>query len=152
MIRFWKKIHKTNTCWLWTAFKMPSGYGQFRIKNRMMLAHRVSWELKNGPILDSKLCVLHKCDNPPCVNPDHLFLGTLEDNIKDMMDKKRNSKETAGAQGEQNGRAKLTEQQVKEIRSRPIYRGSQSKLAKEFEVSINLISRIINRKIWKYLW
>lgn len=89
--RFFKKIEKTETCWNWTASTNGRGYGQFGLGARKLgniKAHRYSWWLHNCDIPDG-MCVLHKCDNPTCVNPDHLFLGTKQDNSRDMYTKQR---------------------------------------------------------------
>lgn len=85
--RFWAKVEKGPDCWEWKAFR-NKGYGKFTYNGRMYLAHRLSWILTNGPIPDG-LGVLHSCDNPPCVNPDHLFLGTQLDNMRDASNKGR---------------------------------------------------------------
>lgn len=82
------RVEKTSSgCWEWTKTRLPKGYGLFRVLNQK-LAHRVSYTIFHGPIF-GELHVLHKCDNPPCVNPDHLFLGTPKDNTKDMIIKGR---------------------------------------------------------------
>src|SRR3990167_5846272 len=85
--RFWRSVKKTDTCWLWTASKDSNGYGQFNIKGKGVLVHRFSYELHKGTIPSEKsyhgICVLHTCDIPNCVNPEHLILGTQIDNIKD---------------------------------------------------------------------
>ena len=88
--RFWAKVRKTDGCWLWTAgtFARRYGYGQFGLNGHPHKAHRLAWEFTNGPIPEG-LSVLHHCDNPPCVNPAHLFLGTRGDNTRDMMMKGR---------------------------------------------------------------
>ncbi len=82
-------------CLPWLAIKMSKGYGQIRLNGRMQLAHRVIYELVVGPIPDG-LCVLHRCDNPPCVNPEHLFTGTPQDNTDDSMRKGRHSSRIDG--------------------------------------------------------
>jgi len=86
--RFWSKISKTESCWSWTGTIMKHGYGMLSIGGKFRLAHRYSWELFNGHIPDG-LYALHHCDNPLCVRPDHLFIGTQKDNIMDMMAKGR---------------------------------------------------------------
>jgi hypothetical protein len=87
--RFWTKVQKSDGCWQWTAYRDPMGYGRFRLNGEARLAHRVSWEMHNGSISPEDLCVLHKCDNPSCVNPDHLFLGDRIANVADMVAKGR---------------------------------------------------------------
>ena len=86
--RFWAKVHKTSTCWLWTASTNKCGYGQFNYKGMCHLAPRFAYLIAIGSIPDT-LCVLHRCDNPRCVHPDHLFLGTQTDNLRDMIAKGR---------------------------------------------------------------
>lgn len=151
-VRFWPKVRKGPKCWEWTASKNPRGYGRFRmrpLKRGWMVeyAHRLSWILAFGPIPEG-MQVLHECDNPPCVRPAHLFLGTISDNMADKVAKGRQ------LQGERKAGAKLTSSQVLEIRRR--YKGSRTRprqkdLALEFGVSQRTISRIIRRKKWKHL-
>lgn len=127
-------------CWLWTAGVTDDGYGKFKVKGKMIPAHRFSYEQTNGPIPDG-LWVLHKCDTPPCVNPAHLWLGTAMDNTLDSMKKDRHGR------GERNGRAKLTEIQVAEIRAR---KGeSVHVLSAEYGVSEPTIYFIWRGWIWK---
>ena len=115
MDRFWEKIDihpfAEDLCWEWTAAKMKTGYGQFRYDGSMKQAHRIMYHLFNPEWpLDDKLHVLHQCDNPSCVNPDHLFLGTQEDNNKDKTSKGRQARglnhRNATASGKKKGSSK----------------------------------------------
>ena len=92
--RFWEQTATGDGCWLWQGSRNNKGYGQLSKGGRSggsVLTHRYSWEIHNGPIPDG-LCVCHRCDNPPCVNPEHLFLGTYKDNAVDRRDKGRNTR------------------------------------------------------------
>lgn len=148
--RFWKKVDKKsdNECWNWTGSCFKFGYGQIRIKNKMIKAHRFSWEIHFGKIPDDKPCVLHHCDNPKCVNPSHLWSGTYKDNTKDMINKDRANK----AKGENIGTSKLTENQVKQIKL--LYsqkKLTQVQISKIFNVSRETISHIYTNKIWRHI-
>lgn len=105
--RFWRKVQKSDGCWLWTASRHPQGHGYASMDGRVQYAHRVSWTLTNGPVPEG-LSVCHRCDNPPCVNPAHLFLGTHADNMGDMAQKGR-------AQAAALKRSKLRPEDVREI-------------------------------------
>ncbi len=130
-------------CMEWTGCISMYGYGKIGDHKKIIAAHRLAWELANGPILDG-LCVLHKCDNRRCVNVDHLFLGTIADNNADCINKGRNSK------GESHYAAKLSTEQVRLIRERYATKMiSQEKLAEEFGVTQTAISRVVLRKIRK---
>jgi hypothetical protein len=147
--RFWSKVDKTsnpNGCWEWTASKYKNGYGQFQSNCKRVSSHRYSYELHNGPITNG-LYVCHHCDNKTCVNPNHLFLGTHEDNMADKVAKGRQDKKSVN-QRSKNGKSKLTEEQVLDIRSRQL---SGGQYAKKYGVSRPLISQIWNRKWWKHI-
>ncbi len=149
--RFWLKvaIGGRDDCWPWTASKVPAGYGQIQVTTgnwkQPLRAHRVAWELTRGPIANG-LHVLHRCDNPPCVNPAHLFLGTPRDNSDDKVSKDRH------ARGERNRHARLTDDVVRSLLRRRKTKGtSMSRLAKEFEICISQVCQIINRKAWRHI-
>lgn len=144
--RFVRNIDKTKSCWLWRGSTANDGRGQFRI-DKTMKASRVSFELFRHKI-PSKLWVLHKCDNPACVNPKHLFLGTHQDNIDDMVAKGRSTR------GERNFSCKLKEHQVLEIRGilkERRERGLMVRLAKIYGVTKSTIRDIREYRSWAYL-
>ncbi len=150
MKRFEKKfIPEPNSgCWLWTANVNYKGYGQFVFDGVDMGAHRASYRIYIGNIPQG-MCVLHRCDVPCCVNPAHLFLGTIIDN---NLDKKLKGRE-GDKKGEKNGRAKLTFEQVQQIKKRYECRSPKHGgvvLAKEYGVSKGLISHIIRGRLWNY--
>lgn len=129
--RFWVFVQKTPTCWLWTAGVDAYGYGQIaRIGKSPIKTHRAMWILRHGPITSAQH-VLHKCDVPNCVNPDHLFLGNQDLNMKD-----------AAAKGRLVGHRKLTDAQILEIRGRYVRRQNGRQLAREFGVSVVTLCRI----------
>lgn len=130
-------------CWLWTASGC-GGYGRLSVNGRLTGAHRFSWELANGPVPNA-LYVLHRCDNPPCVNPAHLFLGTIAANNKDRANKGR------GVIGERSPRAKLTERKVTEIRALHTAGRSQAYLARAYGVSDSLVRLVVTGQAWKHV-
>ena len=130
-------------CWLWTACKNGRGYGTFGLNGRMQKAHRVSYELFNGEIPEG-LIVRHTCNNPICVNPAHLIVGTYQDNSNDTKRAGRQSK------GEAHGQSKLTDLAVREIRELYAAGGlTQRKIGEMYGVAGSVINRIINYKLWK---
>jgi hypothetical protein len=150
--RFWAKVDKTQDCWLWIGAQMQlrNGYGNYGIflltlePIRKVLAHRAIWELTYEPIPEG-LFVCHSCDNPPCVRPSHLFLGTAADNNSDAIQKGRWSC------GEQAGKAKLTEGQVLEIRDLSSSLSNRA-IAKQFGIGHSQVQRIAVGQTWRHLW
>jgi len=146
--RLWPKIAKAgpDDCWLWQAYKNAHGYGVLGKNNGTLLAHRVVYEDAVGPI-PAGLHVLHRCDNPPCCNPAHLWLGTHADNMADMREKGRWSLHHS-CEGERNRAAKLTPEQVLEIRAAP---GRHDRIAWRYGITASNVSVIKLRKSWAYL-
>lgn len=145
-----KFIPEPNTgCWLWLGASDKNGRGKLTINRKNFNAHRISYEIYKGKI-KSGLFVCHSCDTPACVNPEHLWLGTQKDNMRDMGDKKRSKFHKGSFFGSTHGMSKLTEKQVLEIRNRYV-RGNGAILAKEFNVSISSIHLIKKNKIWKHV-
>lgn len=139
--RFWSHVAKAD-CWEWSGSRWPGGYGIMRLGDRRLQAHRFSWELHRGPI-PTGLCVCHRCDNPPCVNPAHLFLGTHLENVLDSSRKGR--RHTSRNVGERNGGAKLTADQVHAIRAAA---GRITQIARSFGVSSRAIRDIRAGRKW----
>lgn len=144
--RFWRRVEKTDGCWVWTGCKDRKGYGRFTLEQRWTGAHRFSWVMHNGPI-SNNLFVCHRCDNPPCVNPGHLFLGTNTDNVADMDTKGR--RVCNPLHGAAHPMAKITDAQV--IAIRQITGRSQQSIADQYGVTQVLISKIRRRDIWKHI-
>ena len=145
--RFFSKVIKSNTCWFWTGCKDKCGYGLLYYKNRKNInTHRLSYELHFGEVLDG-LCVCHSCDNPSCVNPQHLFLATHKQNMEDKKNKGRTY--NGNQKGINNPGSKLTENEVIEIKYLLESNISQSNIAKKYNISQTLVSAIKLEKIWK---
>ena len=144
--RFWSKVDKTsnpNGCWEWTASKYKDGYGRYWINNKTLRAHRYSYEIHNIPITND-LYVCHTCDNPACVNPAHLFLGTPKDNMDDKVSKGR----CQDQKGLKNPFVKLSEADILDIRSRKL---SSNQYIKKYGISQTHFYAIINRKTWTHI-
>lgn len=146
--RFWAKVARRgqNECWLWTGHRNPFGYGRIGTDGTVALAHRASWELHNGPIPDG-LCVLHRCDNPSCVNPKHLFLGTREENNLDRVAKGR----SADTRGEGHPNARLTNASVSEARALHLDGWSATSLSRRYGVHLSTICLVLKRKTWSHV-
>ena len=144
---FWSRVQilGPNDCWLWQASRNRKGYGQVSVNSESVPAHRVAWELTYGPIPDG-LWVLHKCDNPPCTNPSHLFLGTNADNVADKVAKNRQPV------GTKTHNAKLTEQQVIEARQRFAEGGiTITALAEECGVNRITMKNVLQCNTWRHI-
>jgi hypothetical protein len=128
-------------CWLWTGWADKNGYGRLEFEGKRQRAHRIAWEIFKGPVPEG-LYVLHRCDVPACVNPEHLFLGTNDDNTADMVEKERQ------ARGERHYKAKLTADQVLAIRGDS---RSQTSIAADYDISQAQVSAIQLRKTWAHL-
>jgi hypothetical protein len=135
-------------CWTWTGQTITGGYGRVGWGGGKVLAHRVAYELFEGSIPHGSW-VLHRCDNPPCVRPSHLFLGSRQDNIDDMVTKGRQRTGGHLSAGEANAQAKLTWEKVAEIRAKYVPRTySLSRLAREYGVSTDTIHAVVTNRSW----
>ncbi len=136
---FWSRVDKTDDedeCWEWQAGRGHFNYGMFRVGPSTIHTHRLSFILHYNIELYTNEHVCHSCDNPPRCNPNHLFIGSRKDNMQDMVSKNREPS------GTKNTQHKLTEEQVKDIKSRKKYWGINTHLASEFNVSFQLIKLI----------
>lgn len=131
----WGRAKKENGCWNWNGYKIKTGYGRVHFRGKRTLAHRAAWELTHGKIPAGKH-VLHKCDNPSCINPEHLFLGSHVDNMNDRLLKERTA-------------SKLTKRDVILIRSCPGF--SHKRWANLLNVSVTAIAQIRRKETWAWV-
>lgn len=156
-LRFWRYVNKTTTCWLWVGAFGRGGYGKFTDDSkRTRGAHRIAWELTNG-LIPTGLFVCHNCDNPQCVRPAHLFLGTAADNMRDKVEKGRQAKgPNVGpknpTKGEAHHKSKLNAEKVREIR-RLYSEGllSEDAIAVQYGVHQTTINCILRWKTWRHV-
>lgn len=167
--RFWLKVEKGEGCWLWQGKPGQDGYGQFRSGGEgspTLRAHRAAWAFWHGEMPPDDLLVCHRCDNPLCVRPSHLFLGSPAENSADMVAKARQTRGEAHpnfgkawgkatpeqrARGSRNGAARLDEDAVREIRRLYAAGHRQVDLAKQFGTPQPNISKIVRREAWTHL-
>lgn len=149
--RYWSKVYpEPNTgCWLWGASTdKRSGYGWFRLEGKMCKAHKIGWSIANGQIVPFGLVIRHTCDNPPCVNPDHLLLGTQAENVRDREERGRRD-----VRGNRNPRRILTEESVKTIRNlytSEDWPGSRV-VGATYGVSHCAINDVVKFRSWRHL-
>lgn len=144
--KFWSKvIKKENGCLEWNGSKRNL-YGRIGYKGKILSCHRLSWEWQNGEI-PKGLQICHKCDNPSCVNPDHLFLGSHTENMRDCFNKNRNN----NRKGSNNSNSKLNEHIVSVIRNEYLKDITLNEISKKYNVSKSTISRILKNKSWRHV-
>ena len=144
--KFMSRVLKTDNCWIWLGFKDKLGYGRFTFNRKTYPAHRFSCILAGKPI-PNNLFACHKCDNPSCVNPDHIFPGTQADNVHDAISKGRMMQK-----GEDNCYSKLKNEDILEIRE--IYKNGslcKAELARKFHIDKSHVRRIVSRELWAHI-
>ena len=142
---FWIKVDKSgkNGCWNWTWGTTKKGYGIFKLGDQSVYAHRLSYFMTN-PAFDQSLCVLHKCDNPKCVNPEHLFLGNNTVNDNDKVSKDRQARGSMIS-------TKLTEDDIVEMYKARLEGYSQKSLALKYRINQSQVSRILSGLRWRHM-
>ena len=147
--RFWRKVLRGDRCWEWQGAQARHGYGLVilspaRARVRRTFAHRVAWTAVHGEI-EGGFHVCHRCDNPPCCNPDHLFIGTAKDNALDRQAKGR----THVGNGADNPRARLTEADVRTIRQMGADGVASAAIARAFGISPSATRYVLKRQTWR---
>ncbi len=149
--RFWRMVGKSSEseCWEWQGQKLSNGYGRISLGAKKLGsdgAHRISWKLFNKQDIPEGMFVMHKCDNPSCVNPHHLSIGTPKENVQDMIAKGR--KRVVSPKGEGNGKSLLNEEQVRTIRASKL---SHAAMARELGVSPNCVRGVRIGRTWTHI-
>ena len=157
--RFWQKVSRGDGCWLWMAGKNRQGYGKFVVGGKTIGAHRIAYRLEHGSMPDS--LVLHHCDNPQCVRPDHLFTGTPADNMADKVVKGRQARgaklsaallgKVKALRGSDCHQAKLTEADIPHLRAMHAAGDGLSVIAARFSVSKQAVLNAARRKTWRHV-
>lgn len=145
--RFFKKVNFTDECWNWIGGKSSKKYGRFRINKKLYLPHRLSYKYFYETSIPLKMDVCHHCDNPKCINPGHLFIGTRSDNMKDCVLKNRLNV----PKGEKHPHSKLTEEKIREIRNLSNKGYSQRQLSRIYQIGHRAIGAVVNKKSWKHV-
>lgn len=156
--RFWSKVDRSGSCWPWLASKTKGGYGRFRADGKVVLSHRLAYELTYGPIPPG-VKILHMCDYPPCCNPEHLRAGTQLENVQDMWQKDRQGDRShlllycgkVKLNGERNPAAVLSDTQVVAIRACYDAGIPQRVIAELFGVSQSHVSELVRKEQWKHV-
>ena len=143
--RFKSKLKKTDGCWNWTGYLIKLGYGHSSFNKKTILAHRLSWILHKGEIPDG-MCICHSCDNRKCVNPDHLWIGSHTDNVRDMFIKGRNFKKSR--KGENSRHRKLDYLKVENIKKLKLCGMKSVDIAKIYDVIPATICHVLKGKTW----
>lgn len=151
--KFWSKVDRSGECWVWTGGRNSDGYGNCHMpidgRLKSQKAHRAAWRLTRGDIPQG-MSVLHRCDNPPCVNPDHLFLGTQADNMRDCREKGRYSHKS-GRVGSHHQNARLKESDIPNIRALRAKGETFKSIAFQYGVSDSTIHNIFNGHTWGHV-
>ncbi len=143
--RFWSKVNKTDDCWNWTGAKDSGGYGVCTVNGKNHNTHRLSWEWANRKKVPQGQVLLHSCDTASCVNPSHLTPGSQKNNVEDRVNKDRSAK------GKRNGRARLTDKDIKKIKKLRAKGLTETAIAVLFGVGRSTISNVLHNRTWNWM-